>query len=148
MSRLLKTSNEYGYTLIESLFHLIIFAAFAQLFVLFFYWKVPIERHYSDTTSSAWEMFAVDLQDELANVQKLEVHSNAKGIQFVTERGRINIEQNNTVIRKSIDGLGHIPFLTAVSTTEFKLNDTTLFVTATMLDGTRKERDFEVGIYR
>ena len=147
MSRLLKSSNDYGYTLIESLFQLIIFAVFVQLFLLFFYWKAPIERHYTDTTSLSWEMFAVDLQDELVNVRKIEVHSNAKGIQFVTERGRINIEQNNTVIRKSIDGLGHIPFLTAVSSTDFKLNDTTLFVAATMLDGTRKERDFEVGIY-
>lgn len=147
MSRILRKSNENGYTLIESLFQLIIFATFVQLFLLFFYWKAPIERHYSDTTSSAWEMFAVDLQDELTNVQKIEGRRNATGIQFVTERGRINIEQNNTVIRKTIDGLGHIPLLTAVSSAEFKLNDTTLFVAATMLDGTRKERDFEVGIY-
>lgn len=146
MSQLLM-SNDRGYTLIESLFQLVLFAMFVQLFVLFFYWKAPIERQYSDMSSVAWEMFAVDLQDELVNIQSLHVHGNARGIEFNTSRGRINIEQNNTVIRKSIDGLGHIPFLTAVSSVKFSLSGTKLLVDATLLDGTRKERDFEVGFY-
>lgn len=140
-------SNDRGYTLIESLFQLVLFALFVQLFLLFFYWKAPIERQYTDMSSVAWEMFAVDLQDELVIIQSLDVHSNARGIAFNTSRGRINIEQNNTVIRKSIDGRGHIPFLTGVTSVNFSLNGTTLLVDATLLDGTRKERDFEVGFY-
>ena len=146
MSRVLIANNR-GYTLIESLFQLVIFAVFVQLFLLFFYWKAPIERQYSDMSSVAWEMFAVDVQNELVNIQSLQVRSNARGIEFNTSRGRINIEQNNTVIRKSIDGLGHIPFLTEVSSVKFSLTGTKLLVDVTLLDGTRKERDFEVGFY-
>lgn len=147
MSRLL-TSNDRGYTLIESLFQLVIFAVFVQLFLLFFYWKAPIERQYSEMSSVAWEMFAVDLQDELVNIQALTVHSNARGIEFITSRGRINVEQNNTVIRKSIDGLGHVPFLTAVESVRFTVDGTILFADVVMLDGTKKERDFAIGFYQ
>ena len=58
-------SNDRGYTLIESLFQLVLFALFVQLFLLFFYWKAPIERQYTNMSSGAWELFAVDLQDVL-----------------------------------------------------------------------------------
>lgn len=146
MHRILLMNNK-GYTLIESLFQLVIFVIFVQLFLLFFYWKTPIERQYSDKSSIAWEMFVVDLQDELANVQTLTIQDGTTGIQFKTSRGQIRIEQRNTVIRKSVDGQGHIPFLTNVSVVKFTLEGTTLFADATMLDGTRKERDFEIGFY-
>lgn len=140
-------TNERGYTLIESLFQLAIFAIFVQLFILFFHWKAPIENYYMEQSNAGWEMFAVDLQAELVNVASFYVHTNARGIQLMTERGRVNIEQNNTVVRKTVDGSGHIPFLTGVESIQFTVKDTTLFANVVMLDGTEKERDFEVGIY-
>lgn len=146
MRRLLVIDNNQGYSLIESLFQLIIFAAFVQLFVLFFYWKEPIEREYTDMTNSSWELFSVDLQAALTDVERISVNGGGRGIGFFTNRGRIDIEQRNTVIRKAIDGLGHIPLLTEVYSAYFTLEDETLHIDVTMLDGTRKERDFAVGL--
>ena len=93
-----------------------------------------------------WEMFAVDLQESIADVEKFNVHDDRRGIQFLTGRGRIDIEYRNGVIRKRIDGLGHIPFLTGVNALQFTFDGMLLSVDVTMLDGTRRERIFAVGL--
>lgn len=145
MHRFLKLSDNRGYTLIESLFQLMIFGAFVHLFILFIFWKGPIERQYANRSDIAWEIFTVDLQDAIINVEEFNVHEGGRGIQFLTDRGRIDIEYRNQVIRKRIDGLGHIPFLTEVYTSLFSYDGMRLSVDITMLDGTRRERVFAVG---
>ncbi|WP_172369248.1 competence type IV pilus minor pilin ComGF [Sporosarcina jiandibaonis] len=145
MSSQLTVREEKGFTFIESLFQLIIFVAFAHLFVLFFLWKSPIEEQYANMSDGAWELFAVDFQASIVDVKEFNVHVGGHGISFVTDRGRIDIEQRNAMIRKAIDGQGHIPFLTNVQSAYFMLNGPVVTVTVTMLDGTRKERDFAVG---
>jgi competence protein ComGF len=144
--RLFMIKEEKGYTFIESLFQLIVFVIFAHLFVLFFLWKAPIEQQYTNMSDGAWELFALDLQASIVDVKEFNVHLGGRGIRFVTDRGRIDVEQNNTVIRKAIDGQGHVPFLTGVHSVYFTLNDPVVSVTVTMLDGTRKERDFAIGL--
>ena len=146
MHRFLKIDDNRGFTLIESIFQLVIFVAFVHLFILFFFWKEPIERQYADMSDTAWEMFAVDLQDSIADVEEFNVHEDNRGIQFLTDRGRIDIEYRSGVIRKTIDGLGHIPFLTGVNALRFTFDGMLLSVDVTMLDGTRRERDFAVGL--
>ena len=145
MSPLLTTKEEKGYTFIESLFQLIVFVTFAHLFIVFFLWKAPIEQQYTNMSDGAWELFAVDFQASIVDVNEFNVHQGGRGIQFVTDRGRIDIEQRNNVIRKAIDGQGHIPFLTNVHAVYFTLNDPIVSVTVTMLDGARKERDSAIG---
>ena len=136
--------NEKGYTFIESMFQLLIFITFAHLFILFFLWKMPIEQQ-TNSTDGAWELFALDMQAALLEVRDFDVHLGGRGIKFRTDRGRIDIEQRNTMIRKAIDGQGHVPFLTEVHSVNFLRNDSILTVYVTMLDGSRKERDFAIG---
>lgn len=147
MYRVRSIKNEGGYTLVESILHLAIFALFAQLFLMFFYWKAPIERYYTDHHTVAWEMFSADLQDELAIIDTLKVQNNGEGISFQTTRGRISIQRINQVIRKTVDGQGHVPLLTDISSVQFMINHPNLTVRVTMRDGTRKERDFTIGDY-
>lgn len=144
-----RLKNEDGYTLLEAMLHLIIFALFAQLFVLFFYWKIPIDRQYKNNSIIAWEVFAADFQDEIVFLNSpVEVINSGKGVRFRTTRGVITIEMNNRVIRKRINGLGHVPLLTEVAHTHFKLNDEPiLHVEVLMADGTEVERDFVIGRY-
>lgn len=147
MCRYAYVKKEAGYTLLETIFQVMIFAMFTQLFLLFFYWKAPIERQYTDRSAIQWELFAADFQEELVNIQSIEVIRSGRGIRFQTTRGRIVIEENKDVIRKTIDGQGHVPFLTEVSSVTFTLNDSILIVDAVMQNGTRKERDFTIGRY-
>lgn len=138
--------NENGFTLLETIFQVMIFALFAQLFLLFFYWKAPIERQLINRSAMQWEMFAVDFQEELVNLSSFELLPTGKGIRIQTKRGIIIIEEKNKVIRKTVDGQGHVPFLTEVSTASFIQNDpTTLHVEVTLQDGTTKGRDFAIG---
>lgn len=139
--------KESGYTLLETIFQVMIFAMFTQLFLLFFYWKAPIERQYNDLSAIQWELFAADFQEELVILQEIEVIRNGDGVRFLTERGSIVIEVNNYVIRKTVDRQGHIPFLTEVSSATFTISGSTLIVKAVMQNGMQKERDFIIGHY-
>lgn len=140
-------SRDCGYTLLESLFQLIIFTTFAHLLITFFLWKAPIERQYGNMSTSEWELFSANIQKEIANVSEFSVYPSENGIVMRTSHGRINFEHENGVIRKRVDGQGHVPFLTKVSTTKFTQSGTALFVEVTFFDGTRKERDFAIGLY-
>ena len=97
-------------------------------------------------SNTAWEMFAVDFQKSISNVHDFKVHADNRGIYILTSRGHIDVEHRNAVIRKTVDGLGHTPFLTGVYSAYFTLEGRTVFVDVTMLDGTRKERNFAIGL--
>lgn len=139
--------NERGFTLLETIFQVMIFGMFAQLFLLFFLWKAPIERQYMNRSAVQWEMFAANLQDELVELSSIELLRVGEGIRFQTERGIITIEEKNQVIRKTVMGQGHVPFLTEVASATFTLNEPIVHVQVTMQDGTQKGRDFTIGYY-
>lgn len=137
--------DEAGYTLLEAILQIVVFALFAQLFVLFFYWKAPIERQYQTRSNVQFEMFAADFQEAIALVESIEVIRAGDGIRFQTDRGIITIEERNQVIRKTVDGQGHVPLMTEIVRTNFKLQYPALHVEVVMQDGSEMERDFIVG---
>lgn len=147
MRKLLKCFDERGYTFIESLFQLIILAILVQLFLLFFLWKAPIENQYTKMAATDWELFAVDMQRLLTDVQQIQVYPTGRGITFSNKRGIIDVEQGAGVIRKKVYGQGHVPVLTNVRSVIFYLDGSTLFADVTLLDGSRKERGFAIGLY-
>ncbi|MHA6259505.1 competence type IV pilus minor pilin ComGF [Sporosarcina sp. CAU 1771] len=147
MCRLDKRLADGGYTFIESLFQLLILAVFAQFFLLFFFWKAPIEQKYSELSALDWELFAVDMQQLLSDVEEISVFPNRRGITLLNERGVIIIEQGTAVIRKRVYGKGYVPFLTNVHSVRFSLDGFVLLADVTLLDGTKRERGFTVGIY-
>lgn len=145
--RALINQDDRGYTLLESLFQLIILAVFVQFLLLFFSWKGAIEEQYSDYTTREWELFSAEFQQLLAEVS--EIHLPFKNVvQFKTERGQITIEQNGTVIRKRVSGEGHVPVLTDVRSTSFVFDGKKLTVTVTSMDYSVKIRGFVVGLYQ
>ncbi|MCZ2260082.1 competence type IV pilus minor pilin ComGF [Sporosarcina sp. G11-34] len=147
MSRLLNHRDEKGYTFVESLFQLIILTVFVQFIVLFFLWKASIEQQYTNMAVVDWELFAADFQQNLSDVEQLAIHPTGRGVQFVNSRGVIDIEQGNAVIRKRVDGKGHVPLLTNIRSATFSLEGTTLYAYVTLIDGSQKERGFAVGLY-
>ena len=147
MHHLLNRGNERGYTFLESIFQLLIMALFLQLFVLFFFWKEPIERQYADYGSTEWELFAMDLQQLLAEVSTIEVSDAGETLRFRNARGNIDIEQNGSVIRKRVNGNGHIPLLTSVRSAVFSIDGIGVTTQVVLADGTQKERRFVIGLY-
>ncbi len=147
MRSFMKMSNEQGYTFLESIFQLIIMAIIIHLFLLFFYWKGPIEQYYTDYSSTEWELFSADLQYLLSDVSEIRLANGGRTIRLKNNRGQIDIEQSGTVIRKRVDTTGHIPLVTGVKEATYRFDGMTITAYVTMLNDSVKVRGFAVGIY-
>lgn len=138
--------DDNGYTFIESIFQLLILTVFVHFVLLFFSWKGAIEEQYADYSSREWELFAAELQQMLAEVGEMRMPFR-NSMQFSNERGIITIEQSGTVIRKRVDGQGHIPILTKVRSVSFTFDGKEMSVAVTFVDHSVKVRGFAVGLY-
>lgn len=147
MCEFMNKIDEQGYTLLESIFQLLIMTAFIHLLLMLFFWKGSIEQRYADYTSTQWELFSADLQQLLVEVSEIQLLNGGKVIHFRNNRGSVDIEQSGSVIRKRVTGDGHVPLFTGIRSVAFTLDSMTLTVLVTMLDGTVKVRGFAVGLY-
>ncbi|WP_158233740.1 competence type IV pilus minor pilin ComGF [Sporosarcina sp. P3] len=143
----MKKTNEKGYSLVESIVHLLIFMMLIQFAVLFFYWQAPTEKVYQGDLLGEWELFSLELQELLEEVSVVEEVKPTR-ITFHTERGIITIQQYNKMLRKVVDGTGHVPLLMNVNSSTFTVKDSELKLTVEMQDGMRKERTFAIGLYQ
>ncbi|MFS0575199.1 competence type IV pilus minor pilin ComGF [Sporosarcina sp. 179-K 3D1 HS] len=146
MCRLKRGVDEQGYTFLESVFHLLIAIAFLQLFLLFFVWKAPIERQFSDHTATEWELFAIDMQRLLKNVSTFDMPDKDK-ISFRINGLTHQVGLSGNVIRWQKAGEGHVPILTNVRSVVFSFDGTIVTADVTMLDGQTRERGFAVGLF-
>ena len=147
MHRRMKHQNEFGYSLFESIFQLLIMAVFLHFFVLFFHWKAPIERQIKDYYETEWELFGIDLQALLKEAEEFNVLMGGQSISFITERGKIEVGRSSTVIRKKVgnEGRGHISMFTNVSSASFNQYGHELYLEVEMLDGRKREKWFAIG---
>ncbi|WP_303968196.1 competence type IV pilus minor pilin ComGF [Sporosarcina ureae] len=143
----MKLWNEKGYSLLESIIHLLIFTMLIQLAVLFFYWQTPIEKVYQGDLLGEWELFSLEFQEVLEEVTAV-TEINPTILSFRTKRGEIIIQQYKQMIRKVVDGDGHVPLLMNVKTYAFTVNGSELQIAVEMMDGRRKERTFAIGLYQ
>ena len=147
MRKFLKTSDEEGYTFLESIFQLTVLSIFLHLFILFFFWKEPIEEKYFDTSSTEWELFSLDMQKLLSDVSEIQLLYEGTTFRLVNNLERINIGQSGTVIRKLVNGEGHVPLITGVQSVRFTYDGMTLTAHVLLLNGSVKVRGFAVGLY-
>lgn len=146
MHRLLKRNNELGYSLLESIFQLLILGIFLQIVILFFYWKAPIERQFEDYYATEWELFGIELQSLLLDVEEFNTLVGNRTISFINDRGVIEIGQLDSVIRKRVNNTGHVPLYTNIRQAIFTREDDELFVEVLMRDGKIRERRFVIGL--
>ncbi|MHC8516959.1 competence type IV pilus minor pilin ComGF [Sporosarcina sp. ITBMC105] len=146
MFRWLTLKQESGYSLIESIFQLVIFCIFVHFIVLFFLWKTPVESKMADYYAIEWELFAIELQEMLAEVSTFNVLVGDRDIVFKTNRGDIEIGQRGAVIRKTVNQQGYVPMYTNVAQVIFSRHDEELHMEVTMLDGRIRERRFAIGL--
>lgn len=144
-----RLTNENGYTLIESLVHLVIVTLLLTMMVMFFEWYGTVDRQLKNANELHWQQFAVDFQREISDVSMIYpiVHSTTDEIRFMTDRGLISVGYRNGVLRKRIDHAGHIPLLTNVQKHDFELKDRTIHITVTFTDGLKKEGAFVIGLF-
>ncbi|PIC88010.1 hypothetical protein CSV72_02345 [Sporosarcina sp. P20a] len=147
MCEYMKRLNEKGYSLVESIIHLLIFTMLIQFTILFFYWQAPVEKVYQGDLLGEWELFSLELQELLEVVTVVEEVKPTR-LTFHTKRGIITIQQYDEMLRKVVNGTGHVPLLMNVKSSKFTLKDSELKLVVEMKDGMRKERTFAIGLYQ
>lgn len=141
--------NERGYSLVESLFHLLLFCLFTQLVYWFFIWQGAIEETVIDQPEDIeWELFIADLQRSLQGVERVSVYFGNAGINYKKGTEEIDIHMRDTVLRKQKHHEGHIPLLYHVRSIHFTFNGTTLEVRARLLNGKVKERKIAIELLK
>ncbi|ARD46808.1 hypothetical protein SporoP37_00595 [Sporosarcina sp. P37] len=140
----MKGLNDKGFSLVESIIHLLIFSVIIQMTVLFFYWQAPVEKVYQEELLGEWELFSLELQELLKEVESI-TEPTKTSFAFRTERGRITIQHYDKMLRKLVDGAGHVPLLMNVKNCNFTVLDDQLHIVVVMLNGVRKERTFAIG---
>lgn len=141
----MKRLDERGFSLFESIIHLLIFTILIQLTVFFFFWKTPIQSNYQEDYFTDWELFSIEVQEMVSEVYSIEEVS-PKRFRFYTERGRITLELYNSMIRKLVFEDGHVPMLVDLKSCTFSLEDNRLTIAVEKLDGIHKEGTFAIGL--
>lgn len=140
--KLINSVNEKGYTLLESLFQLLIFSIFAQLFVMFFFWKGMMEEQYFNSSTTEWELFSLEFQELLMDIHQLSVSSGKNSVR-ITKGDEVHVvEQYHSLIRRTKKEGGHVPMLTGIRNVSFQRNEHFIMATVTMQSGKIFEKDF------
>lgn len=137
-----------GYTLLEALYHLVVFILLTQIIILIFLWMNKQNQTFMINESIPWEIFVNDFQKYLTNVENLTVENNGTrlNIKYKDSSSTIQISPINNVIRKQVNHTGHVPMLIGIKNLKFTLVENELSITVTLLNGEVKERTFFVQI--
>ncbi len=140
--------HESGYTLLESLFQLLIAAAFLHLIIMFLLFKESTHSQLTDSQTTEWELFMVDLQTDLSAVQMIGVNNDGTILTAFTMDTSTNTEYSSVggVIRRRVGSQGHVPLLTNVQKVNFVDEGPLLVVSVTLQDGTERQRRVAVGL--
>ncbi|GKV68093.1 hypothetical protein NCCP2716_05910 [Sporosarcina sp. NCCP-2716] len=139
--------REGGFTLLESLFQILIAAAFLHLIVLFLFFKESVHERMAVSSLIEWELFLVDLQHDLADTETLTFNRNGTQFTIIPAGGGRLIEYRsvNGVIVRRKDQQGHVPLLTSVRSAVFTRQDEMLTIDVVLDDGTGRTRRVAVG---
>lgn len=139
-------AKEEGYTFIESIIQLAIYALFAQLFVILMLWATKHDASALTKEHTEWELFINDFLSYLSKGQQVEIINNGKGISIQIADQWINIEKYNQMIRKKVNALGHEPMLIGIKDVQFSQRHGKLLIAVEFISGLKKEREFVVSL--
>ncbi|WP_040286603.1 competence type IV pilus minor pilin ComGF [Sporosarcina koreensis] len=140
-------TDESGFTLLESLFQLLIAVAFLHLIVLFLLFKDTVHTQLTDSHAVEWELFMVDLQRDLSDVISVRVSADGKSFTVLNASDQtVDYSTVNHVIRRRIGHEGHVPLLTSVQTAVFSLEDEYMEVSVLTSGSRERTRRVAVGL--
>lgn len=141
--------NEHGYTLLEALFHFVVFLLLTQFIVLLISGINQRNSTFFENKQIQWEMFVSDFRKNLNDIEEITVTDDAKEI-IISKRNeeeKIQINQYNGVIRKQVNRKGHVPLLIGIKKVNFSFEQSELKINVEFINGLKKERTFFVQLY-
>lgn len=138
--------NDKGYTMLEALFQLVVFAILAHIFVLIMLWSSEMKTTVLANEHTKWELFVNDLNMYFVDVTSFKVNATNSKITFQTPNGLYSMERYQNIIRKQVANLGHEPLLIGIKNGQFYYDDEELRIVVEFPNGIIKERTYYVPI--
>lgn len=144
-----------GFTLVESLMHLVMFLIFAQLIFLLFIYLYERLNIYPKVEEFEWNFFVLDLNYYFDRSTVIRVGLNEKNRPIIvfsdpnnnTSSTNYILFESNYIYKSSpLGGLEYL--LTYVKNARFELQGDVLKVIVEMESGKRKEKEFIVELYQ
>lgn len=136
-------SNNQGFTLLESLFSLLIVVIIASFIPLIFQSYQSILKASDINKNYEWQVFLNQIGKELNMSKQLTVSENS--ITFPSSDKVITYEKYQNMLRRSVDKRGHEPLLTNIKrSTWTKLNDQQLLYTVIFEDNQELTARFSI----
>lgn len=137
--------NNQGYTLLEALFHIIVFGLAVQLVLLVLLWMQQMNSTFFTNEQVAWELFAQDVQNYFDNAETITLSEDSRSLDVHYASGSMSrINQSGDVLRLRKDHEGNIPLLMGIQKVSFEWHEPFLSIEADFLSGIKKERRFIV----
>ncbi|WKA52577.1 competence type IV pilus minor pilin ComGF [Planococcus liqunii] len=139
----IKTCDEKGFVLLNSLLELSILMIFLPIVVLFFGFMLSFSKE-AEAKRVEWQLFSVELQSYLAGSDSVEIINNGGGIRTVQQSVEYDIELYEHSVRKQKFRQGHEIMLTRIKNCRFELDGQKLTVLAEFSNGAIEEVDYVV----
>ncbi|SOC36204.1 competence type IV pilus minor pilin ComGF [Ureibacillus acetophenoni] len=138
-----------GFTLLDALYHLVVFILLSQLIILIFIWIQKQNNIYLTNEDTTWELFVNDFQSYLVNVKDIKVTGYEDVIEITYNDGNpsVQIGQLKDVIRKQVDYVGNVPMLIGIQNLKYDLYENYLKIIVKYPNDVVKERTFFVQLY-
>lgn len=136
-------SNKQGFTLIESLFSLLIVIIIASFIPLIFQSYTSVIKIMDIDKNYEWQLFLNHTRKELNTGTRLTVTDHK--ITFVTQSKLVTYEAYQNLTRRSVDNKGHEPLLTNVKRDKWsKKSEEELLYEVTFEDDTHLSARFYI----
>ncbi|MEK4028823.1 competence type IV pilus minor pilin ComGF [Pseudobacillus sp. FSL P4-0506] len=134
--------NNRGFTIVESLFVLLIFISIAALFPLIYGAVYQTEEQLKPERRAEWELFVLQLRKEINVSHSLQI--SAQKLTFIQGTDVISIEKYNDGVRRRVGGRGHEMILQQASSIQFYPCGSLLCAEAGFKNGEKEKAQFHI----
>lgn len=134
-------TEQSGFTLLEAIFSIFIITVIMSLLPLMYHWFSAIDRSLSPEEDFEWNIFLIQLRDELRTADSFRSGSKER-IYLLKNRISIKYERHSWNIRRQVEDKGHEVVLQNVRKFEVKEEAPMLAIHVEFLNGTKEEARF------
>ncbi|MCJ8006818.1 competence type IV pilus minor pilin ComGF [Lederbergia wuyishanensis] len=137
------TNDQKGFTLLDSIFCMLILSIIMSLMPLLFQSFATIDRTIYVDEDFEWNLFLIHLRKELKDAEKVYVYSHPNRI-LIEKNFMIIYEPYSSSVRRTVNDRGHEIVLQQVSSVKFSKIDQLLIVNVTFSSGVKEEARFVI----
>ncbi|MBS4217163.1 ComGF family competence protein [Bacillus sp. FJAT-49711] len=136
-------NNQYGFTLLDSIFSMFILTIIMSLMPLLFQSFAIIDRTIKIDEDFEWNLFLIHLRNEVEDAKKVHVFNHPSRI-LIEKNLMIAYETHGNSIRRTVNDKGHEIVLQHVHSVNFSKLNQMLIVNVSFSNGIKEEARFVI----